>query len=183
MLTVRQCERLYDLRLITVRFGTEGIDTKAQIARSEWSHDPNVRDRVNGWIDIIVEGSERIVRYPFERLVLIGERIVILPTADEMKRSPLEDWLLAERNEKVRHMRELANDLAVTSALGVLREGITHNAYSPQLAAALAREGWVKVEWIDGKPGWRVTTVRGERYVPESEVERVLGFPLPKSTR
>lgn len=183
MLTVYEFERLNAMRPITIRLGTEGVDTAALLTRSECWHDPNVRDRVLGWIELHVEGADRAVRYGIERLALVGNRLIILPTVDEMKRSPLEDWLIAERDAKVRHMRELANDLAATSLRGILEEGITHNAHCPQLAAALARAGWVKLEWERGKPGWRVHTVNFERYVPEAEVERVLGFPLPAKRR
>lgn len=95
------------------------------------------------------------------------------------KESPLEQWLADEREEQVRHLRELANDLAVTSLRGILEGGVTHNAHCPQLAAALARAEWMKLEWIHSKPGWRVTVARGEHYVTETEVERVLGHSLP----
>lgn len=183
MLTIRECERLMEMKPVTVRFGTEGVDSAALIARSEYWHDPHHRDRVQGWIELHLEGVERAVRYEVERLVLIGDRLIILPTADELQRSLLEVWLIAERNAHVQHLRELANDLAVTSLRGILEEGITHNAYCPQLAAALARESWIKVEWKSGKPGWLVTRYNGEQYVPESEVERVLGYPLPKKRR
>lgn len=169
-------------RPLTVRFGTEGVDTHAMLYRGEYSTNPST-GQSEGWIELGFAGEEGQAitnRFRVEQLALIGNTLIILPTVAELKVSPLEQWLQNERRAQVQHLRELATDISQTSLRGILEAGITHNAHESHLAAALAREGWVKLEWRADKPGWQVHTVRGDFYVPESTVERVLGHPLPK---
>lgn len=180
MLTQRDCERLVEMRLITVRYGTDGADTPARLQRGEYQFEG--KDSPWGSFELSFTGEDDRVfnrRFAIDQLSLVGDVLVILPTEVKLAETPLKQWLENERRAQVQYLRELAYDISVTTPRGILEAGIGMNCHEPHLAAALAKEEWVKVEWTS-KPGWRVTKARSEFYVTEAEVERVLGFPLPK---
>jgi hypothetical protein len=176
-----------DMKPIDVRFGTDGPNTKAILQRGEYYSHPH-RNEMTGWIELAFmgggeDGDEWISRrFEVERLVLIGDVLIVLPTPSELAETPLCQWLRNERRAQVQHLREMAQDIARTSLRGILEAGIGFNCLDPNLASALAKVDWMKLEWIDSKPGWRVSKPTSQFYVTEAEVERVLGFPIPKKS-
>jgi hypothetical protein len=89
---------------------------------------------------------------------------------------PLNKALLDERDAEAARLRAQADEIEALSAEEYLGRGIaTGTLESDGLAGRLAKAGWVRLEYMGDKPGWRVHGDHYERYVSRDDVIQALG--------
>jgi len=91
--------------------------------------------------------------------------------------------LTAERDAEAARLARQSEEVRALSPLEYLARGLwMRQIEGDLLLAKLARKQWDCLEYIDGKPGWRVLSRSSEYYISREEVEQAFGTTESRGT-